>query len=103
MVILDEKQYIENKEKIDELFSFIINEADLVDISDNKEIECDEVCKENLDRSIFKMLNNLGYTIFQKEDDISIIYVDFGKAENKVIYINNKEFFDCKELILVAR
>lgn len=101
MVILDEKQYIENKEKIDELFSFIINESDLVDISDNKEIECDEVCKENLDRSIFKMLNNLGYTIFQKEDDISIIYVDFGKAENKVIYINNKEFFDCKELIKI--
>ena len=84
MVILDEKQYIENKEKIDELFSFIINESDLVDISDNKEIECDEVCKENLDRSIFKMLNNLGYTIFQKEDDISIIYVILEKQKIKL-------------------
>ena len=36
-----------------------------------------------------------------KEDDISIIYVDFGKAENKVIYIYNKEFFDFKELIKI--
>ena len=96
-----EKQYMENKEKIDELFSLTVQQSDLMEISDNKEIKFNEVCNENLDRSIFKMLNNLGYTIFQKEDDISIIYVDFGKAENKVIYINNKEFFDFKELIKI--
>ena len=101
IAILDENQYIENKEKIDEVFSLIVEQSDLMDISENKEIKCDEVCNEKLDRSIFKMLNNLGYTIFQKEDDISIIYVDFGKAENKVIYINNKEFFDFKELIKI--
>ena len=101
IAIFDKKQYMENKEKIDELFSLTVQQSDLMEISDNKEIKCNEVCNENLDRSIFKMLNNLGYTIFQKEDDISIIYVDFGKAENKVIYINNKEFFDFKELIKI--
>ena len=101
IAIFDEKQYIENKEKIDGFFSLTIRQSDLIDISDNKEVKCNEICNENLDRSIFKMLNNLGYTIFQKEDDISIIYVDFGKAENKVIYINNKDFFDYKELIKI--
>lgn len=101
IAVFDEGQYIENKEKIDGFFGLTIQQSDLIDISDNKEVKCNEICNENLDRGIFKMLNNLGYTIFQKEDDISIIYVDFGKAENKVIYINNKDFFDYKELIKI--
>ena len=74
-----------------------------MDISDSRHGKDNESGNEKLDRSIFKMLNNLGYTIFQKEDDISIIYVDFEKAENKVIYINNKDIFDYKELIKINR
>ena len=47
------------------------------------------------------MLNNLGYTIFRKDDDISVIYVNFNKEKDKVIYINNKELFDYEELIKI--
>ena len=101
IIILDEKEYLEHKDKIDEVFDLVVKQSALMDISDSRHGKDNESGNEKLDRSIFKMLNNLGYTIFQKEDDISIIYVDFEKAENKVIYINNKDIFDYKELIKI--
>ena len=101
IIILDEKEYLEHKDKIDEVFDLVVKQSALMDISDSGHGKDNESGNEKLDRSIFKMLNNLGYTIFQKEDDISIIYVDFEKAENKVIYINNKDIFDYKELIKI--
>ena len=101
IIILDEKEYLEHKDKIDEVFDLVVKQSALMDISDSRYGKDNESGNEKLDRSIFKMLNNLGYTIFQKEDDISIIYVDFEKAENKVIYINNKDIFDYKELIKI--
>lgn len=101
IIILDEKEYLEHKDKIDEVFDLVVKQSALIEISDSRCGKDNEIGNEKLDRSIFKMLNNLGYTIFQKEDDISIIYVDFEKAENKVIYINNKDIFDYKELIKI--
>lgn len=101
IVILDEKQYFEYKDKVDKIFDLVVEQSDLTDISDNRYEKDNEISNEKLDRSIFKMLNNLGYTIFQEENDISIIYVDFEKAQNKVIYINNKDIFDYKELIKI--
>lgn len=101
IIILDEKEYLEHKDKIDESFDLVVKQSDLMDISDNSYEEDSEISNEKLDRSIFKMLNNLGYNIFQKEDDISIIYIDFEKSENKAIYINNKDIFDYQELIKI--
>ena len=101
IIILDEKEYLEYKDKIDESFDLVVKQSDLMDISDNSCEEDSEISNEKLDRSIFKMLNNLGYNIFQKEDDISIIYIDFEKSENKAIYINNKDIFDYQELIKI--
>ena len=66
-----------------------------------KSVKENKRCNERLDRNIFKMLNNLGYTIFRKDDDISVIYVNFNKEKDKVIYINNKELFDYEELIKI--
>ena len=101
IIILDEKEYLEYKDKIDKVFGLVVQQSDLIDISYRRCGKDGEICNEKLDRSIIKMLNNLGYNIFQKEDDISIIYVDFEKAKNKVIYINNKEVFDYEELIKI--
>ena len=101
IIILDEKEYFEYKDKIDKAFNLVVQQSDLIDMSDSRCGKDGEICNEKLDISIIKMLNNLGYSIFQKEDDISIIYVDFEKAKNKVIYINNKEVFDYEELIKI--
>ena len=101
IIILDEKQYLEYKNNIDEVFDLVVKQSDLMEMSDRSYEKENEICNEKLDRSIFKMLNNLGYTIFQKENDISVIYVDFEKSENKVIYINNKDIFDYQELIKI--
>ena len=101
IIILDEKEYFEYKDKIDKTFNLVVQQSDFIDMSDSRCGKDGEICNEKLDISIIKMLNNLGYSIFQKEDDISIIYVDFEKAENKVIYINNKDIFDYKELIKI--
>lgn len=101
IIILDEKEYLEYKEKIDKVFGLVIQQSDLIEISDERSVKDGEICNEKLDRSIIKMLNNLEYNIFQKEDDISVIYVDFENAKNKVIYINNKDIFDCEELIKI--
>lgn len=101
IIILDEKEYLEYKDKIDEVFGLVIQQSDLINISERNCGKDSDIGNEKLDRSIIKMLNNLGYNITQKEDDISIIYVDFEKAKNKVIYINNKEIFDYEELIKI--
>ena len=70
IIILDEKEYLEHKDKIDEVFDLVVKQSALMDISDSRHGKDNESGNEKLDRSIFKMLNNLGYTIFQKEDDI---------------------------------
>lgn len=101
IIVLDEKEYLEYKDNIDEVFDLVVKQSELIEMSGRSCEKENEICNENLDRSIIKMLNNFGYSIFQKEDDISIIYVDFEKAKNKVIYINNKEIFDCEELIKI--
>ncbi|MDU4882240.1 hypothetical protein [uncultured Clostridium sp.] len=101
IIVLDEKEYLEYKDNIDEVFDLVVKQSDLIEMSGRSYEKENDICNEKLDRSIFKMLNNLGYTTFQKEDDISIIYVDFEKAKNKVIYINNKDIFDYEELIKI--
>lgn len=101
ILILDEDEYKKYKDKIDETFDLIVNKTDLNAKIEEKSIVDNKKCNEKLDRNIFKMLNNLGYTIFQKNDDISVIYINFNKEKNKVIYINNKDFFDYEELIKI--
>ncbi len=101
IIILDEKEYLEYKDKIDKVFGLVIQQSDLINISERNCGKDSDISNEKLDRSIIKMLNNSGYNIIQKEDDISIIYVDFENAKNKVIYINNKEVFDYEELIKI--
>ena len=101
IIVLDEKEYLEYKDNIDEVFDLVVKKSDFIEMSGRSYEKENDICNEKLDRSIFKMLNNLGYTTFQKEDDISIIYVDFENAKNKVIYINNKDIFDYEELIKI--
>lgn len=100
IMIIDKKEYMENREKLDEIFDLIVDESDLTNKLYNSRIN-NKNCSENLDKSIYKMLNNLGYAVFQKEDDISIIYFEPGSFENKIIYLNNNDFFDCNELIKI--
>ena len=100
IMIIDKKEYMENREKLDEIFDLIVDESDLTNKLYNSRIN-NKNCSENLDKSIYKMLNNLGYAVFQKEDDISIIYFEPGSFENKIIYLNNNGFFDCNELIKI--
>lgn len=101
IIVLDEKEYLEYKDNIDEVFDLVVKKSDFIEMSGRSYEKENDICNEKLDRSIFKMLNNLGYTTFKKEDDISIIYVDFENAKNKVIYINNKDIFDYEELIKI--
>lgn len=100
IMIIDKKEYMENREKLDEIFDLIVDESDLTNKLYNSRIN-NKNCSENLDKSIYKMLNNLGYAVFQREDDISIIYFEPGSFENKIIYLNNNDFFDCNELIKI--
>lgn len=100
IMIIDKKEYMENREKLDEIFDLIVDESDLTNKLYNSRIN-NKNCSENLDKSIYKMLNNLGYAVFQKEDDISTIYFEPGSFENKIIYLNNNDFFDCNELIKI--
>lgn len=100
IMIIDKKEYMENRERLDEIFDLIVDESDLTNKLYNSRIN-NKNCSENLDKSIYKMLNNLGYAVFQKEDDISIIYFEPGSFENKIIYLNNNDFFDCNELIKI--
>ena len=100
IMIIDKKEYMENREKLDEIFDLIVDESDLTNKLYNSRIN-NKNCSENLDKSIYKMLNNLGYAVFQKEEDISIIYFEPGSFENKIIYLNNNDFFDCNELIKI--
>ena len=101
ILILDENQYKQYKDKIDRSFDLIVSQSDFNEKIEEKSVKENKRCNERLDRNIFKMLNNLGYTIFRKDDDISVIYVNFNKEKDKVIYINNKELFDYEELIKI--
>lgn len=101
ILIIDEKEYFNYKERISDYFDLIIKSSDFfVDDSFGNIGNC-KLINESLDKSITHLLLNLGYDIFEKENDNSIIYInDYkGNEKKKIIYINNKEFFGYNELI----
>lgn len=101
ILIIDEKEYSNNKERINGYFDLIIKSSDfLVDDSFSTISNC-RLINESLDKSITYLLLNLGYDIVEKENDISIIYINNYKVDEKkkIIYINNKEYFSCNDLI----
>ena len=101
ILIIDEEEYHNYKETVSSYFDLIIKSSDfLFDDSFNNISNC-RMINESLDKSITHLLLNLGYDIFEKEDDISIIYINNYKVneKKKIIYINNKECFLCSDLI----
>lgn len=65
-MIIDKKEYMENREKLDEIFDLIVDESDLTNKLYNSRIN-NKNCSENLDKSIYKMLNNLGMQFFKRK------------------------------------
>ena len=101
IVIIDKKDYFKDKEKIDSYFDVIIRSSEfLFDDANNNVDEC-RVINERLDKNITHLLSNLGYSIFEKEKNFSVIYINKCKCEEekKLVYINSKEYFVCDDLI----
>ena len=100
IVILNNEQYTEYKEKIDGNFSLVVNQDELASVILNNDKKDKAVCGERLDKDIIKMLNTVGYDILIKENYDSIIYVNYSDEKNreKVIYINNKEEFGYNDI-----
>lgn len=101
ILIVDEEEYSNCKERVNGYFDLIIKSSDfLFDDSLNDNNKC-RMINEGIDRNITHLLLNLGYNIVEKENDISIIYINNYKVDEKkkIIYINNKDYFLCNDLI----
>lgn len=101
VLVLDENEYKDVKESIDGYFDLVINSEEFLAEDDIMVKNNSSRNKESLDKGIINLLSNSGYNIYQKEDNISIIYIEHCKCkcENKVLYINNKEFYNYRDLI----
>lgn len=101
ILIIDEKDYLKDKEKIDSYFDLIIRSSEFLLDNDDNNINKSRLINERLDRDITHLLSNLGYSIFEKENNISVIYINKCKCEEekKIVYINSKEYFVSDDLI----
>lgn len=100
-LIINEEDYENNKESINNDFQMIIKSTDFLVSDDIKEYNSSISSNERLDKGIINLLSNLGYHIYEDEKDKSILYVSGckGKDEIKTIFINNRDEFNINSLI----
>ena len=96
---LNYKEIVDNKYKKENDREILISTGQKATINDQYKSEV--LCNERLDKKITTLLSNLGYRIFENENNNSVLYVLGCKCQGsiKTLYINNGESFSINNLI----
>ena len=101
ITVIYEDEFKDNKKVIEKNFEIVIKSSDFFIYNGIDQYKSEVLCNERLDKKITTLLSNLGYRIFENENNNSVLYVLGCKCQGsiKTLYINNGESFSINNLI----
>lgn len=101
ITVIYEEEFKDNKKVIEKNFDIVIKSSDFFIYNGIDQYKSEVLCNERLDKKITTLLSNLGYRIFDNENNNSVLYVLGCKCKGsiKTLYINNGESFSINNLI----
>ena len=101
ITVIYEEEFKDNKKVIEKNFDIVIKSSDFFIYNGIDQYKSEVLCNERLDNNITTLLSNLGYRIFDNENNNSVLYVLGCKCQGsiKTLYINNGESFSINNLI----
>lgn len=101
ITVIYEDEFKDNKKVIEKNFDIVIKNSDFFIYNGIDQYKSEVLCNERLDKKITTLLSNLGYRIFENENNNSVLYVLGCKCQGsiKTLYINNGESFSINNLI----
>lgn len=101
ITVIYEEEFKDNKKVIEKIFDIVIKSSDFFIYNGIDQYKSEVLCNERLDKKITTLLSNLGYRIFENENNNSVLYVLGCKCQGsiKTLYINNGESFSINNLI----
>lgn len=101
ITVIYEEEFKDNKKVIEKNFDIVIKSSDFFIYNGIDQYKSEVLCNERLDKKITTLLSNLGYRIFENENNNSVLYVLGCKCQEsiKTLYINNGESFSINNLI----
>lgn len=101
ITVIYEEEFKDNKKVIEKNFDIVIKSSDFFIYNGIDQYKSEVLCNEILDKKITTLLSNLGYRIFENENNNSVLYVLGCKCQEsiKTLYINNGESFSINNLI----
>lgn len=101
ITVIYEEEFKDNKKVIEKNFDIVIKSSDFFIYNGIDQYKSEVLCNERLDKKITTLLSNLGYSIFENENNNSVLYVLGCKCQGsiKTLYINNGESFSINNLI----
>lgn len=101
ITVIYEDEFKDNKKVIEKIFDIVIKSSDFFIYNGIDQYKSEVLCNERLDKKITTLLSNLGYRIFENENNNSVLYVLGCKCQGsiKTLYINNGESFSINNLI----
>lgn len=101
ITVIYEDEFKDNKKVIEKNFDIVIKSSDFFIYNGIDQYKSEVLCNERLDKKITILLSNLGYRIFENENNNSVLYVLGCKCKGsiKTLYINNGESFSINNLI----
>lgn len=101
ITVIYEDEFKDNKKVIEKNFDIVIKSSDFFIYNGIDQYKSEVLCNERLDKKITTLLSNLGYRIFENENNNSVLYVLGCKCQEsiKTLYINNGESFSINNLI----
>lgn len=101
ITVIYEDEFKDNKKVIEKNFDIVIKSSDFFIYNGIDQYKSEVLCNERLDKKITILLSNLGYRIFENENNNSVLYVLGCKCQGsiKTLYINNGESFSINNLI----
>ena len=101
ITVIYEDEFKDNKKVIEKNFDIVIKSSDFFIYNGIDQYKSEVLFNERLDKKITTLLSNLGYRIFENENNNSVLYVLGCKCQGsiKTLYINNGESFSINNLI----
>ena len=101
ITVIYEDEFKDNKKVIEKNFDIVIKSSDFFIYNGIDQYKSEVLCNEKIDKKITTLLSNLGYRIFENENNNSVLYVLGCKCQGsiKTLYINNGESFSINNLI----
>ena len=84
ITVIYEEEFKDNKKVIEKNFDIVIKSSDFFIYNGIDQYKSEVLCNERLDKKITTLLSNLGYRIFENENNNSVLYVLGCKCQGSI-------------------